>query len=84
MRATPRGQRGREASDAKIEIIILGMSYVVPNDNYQNKRVLAKLNNLEIQLNRIEKKLDDLFYAPEMTGMQEAKIDFEHSIKGEE
>lgn len=29
------------------------------------------------QLDRIEKKLDDLFYAPEMTGYQEAKTDFE-------
>jgi hypothetical protein len=33
------------------------------------------------RLERIEKKLDDLFYAPEMTGYQEAKSDFEQKTK---
>lgn len=33
------------------------------------------------RLERIEKKLDDLFYAPEMTGYQEAKSDFEEKTK---
>lgn len=33
------------------------------------------------QMDRIEKKLDDLFYAPELTGYQEAKTDFDEKTK---
>lgn len=52
-------------------------------EKYYDKWLLGEettSNEILTRLNDIEQKLDDLFYAPGLTGYHEAKEDFEKSI----